>query len=365
MLISIHWAQKVCCSGIVHRGDRRCVTVVVPVVIAALWIVLGTSARAQTGTVIFRETFVDDPVSAGRALTSDPSQASRFVHTSDSQSLTAAYHSALPSAMLQWPLAPGRSLNQDDSFSYSVSFEILDDAQYFADSSGGLASISFGLVNTATTGHSRTGNPSDFRGNTFDMVTVDYFPNDHPNPSFDSITITPTVFQSQLPGSDDAFDGIQFPFAPESAIANNGEVGVLPRGQRLTVRLAYDSTSRTLTVTLDDDKGSLVINQFGAAGAAGGPDGDVHTIEHTLNTTTEFPRQSDALFPAVFSADAFGILLWQDGFDKQFSDDQASSLVANVRFDNVIVALVPEPTVLAAVVWMGFVCYWMSSRRFI
>ncbi len=309
-------------------------------VAAAVATAMGVEAKGDV--VLLKENFLDDPVAAGRATIPQAGQANRFTHAPSDQALIAAYHTAQPTATMVWPLGLGRPLTQADRFTFSASFKILDDGSYHADDSGGIAQIAFGLINTTTTGTNRVGNPSQPTSDTYDMVTVDYFPTD--NPFFESITITPTIFASQLPGSEDAFNGIAAPFDAESEITDTGEVGPLTLDTAYTIQMAYDGPSRTTTVTLEDDNGLVVINQEGASGATGGPDGDVHTIEHTVPAKKEFPDDSDEFFPLDFSVDAFGLLLWEDGFNKAFSPND--SLIANVAFSAVAVTLIPEPSAI-------------------
>ena len=292
-------------------------------------------------TTILSEDFSNDPVANGRAViqSDDGSAASRFVTTGGT--LTAAYDTSKQSAKLVFSL--GQTLTQNDSFTYSTKLKILSSA-YAVDNTGGDAQIAFGLINSVTTGLNRSGSDTT-NADTFDMMTVDYFPN--VNPFFDSESITPTEFNS---GTGNAFDGINAPFNSESITDESGEVGVLPRDTAFTFNLAYDASTRVMTVTLNDSSNHPVnINEVGDLGLTGGPDGNVDTIQYTLPPS------------AHFSVDSFGILLWQDGFDKEFSEDHASSVIANVQFDQITVEA-PEPTSLAVIVLPMAALSWRRRR---
>ncbi len=173
-----------------------------------------------------------------------------------------------------WPL--GATLSARDSFSYRVEFSIASidfDTSHFGQ-------LSFGLINSATTGERRTTSPSD----AWDLVTVDYFP----NPDF--ATLTPTVIGSQGEGETDAFSQLGFPTGSASIINEPGEIGALPTATRLVAELGYDAATRVLTLRLQDQN----INAFGQA------DGDDTTIQYTLPGRISF------------EVDTFALLCWQE-----------------------------------------------------
>ena len=304
----------------------------------AIGFMAGSALAVQPLVPILTENFNSDPVAGGRAViqSNDGAAGSRFVTAGGT--MTAAYDTSRQSAKMVFPL--GRTLTDADTFAFTTTLQILDDGSYAPDSTGGLAQISFGLVNAVTTGLNRTGDLSDFTSDTFDMVTVDYFPNT--NPFFDALSIVPTEFDS---GSGDAFAGIHSPFGSESVIDESGEVGELALDTPYAFRLDYDGATRLMTVTL----GGLNINQVGQGGA-GGPDSDVTTIQQTL------PGGPGG---ANFAVDSFALLLWNDGYNQVFSAN--TSLIADVRFDQFTVFAVPEPASLAVVVVPMIVL--LSRRR--
>ena len=216
----------------------------------------------------FVEDFATDPL--GTRASTTPGHASY-----SAGALSANYDLGSPGARTVWPL--GTSLSDARSFSYSVGFTI--DAIAFDTSNFG--QVSFGLINSTTTGERRTSAPAD----SWDLLTVDYFP----NPDF--TTLTPTVIGSQRPGQTDAFANLGFPSLSASLINEPGEIGQLPTATQLTVSVDYDAPTRVLTLRLHDQ----AINAFGA-----NPDGDETTIEYTI------PGR------ITFSVDSFAVLCWEE-----------------------------------------------------
>lgn len=297
--------------------------------------------------VLLDETFGDDPILQLRAsAVDDRAPDSRFSHSAQDGSLTTFYHSGLPTTKLRWPLP--RTLHEHDSFSMMVSYKIVNDIHYAADNTGGLSQISFGLENSMTTGSNRTGSlDSGYASNTYDLISLDYFPTNHPD--FDTVTLTPTVIASQGLNSQDAFHGFFAPFGSESVITEPLEVGILDLDTTYTVTMDHDGSTGQVTVTLSDPAGPVVINQRGLSGATGGGDGDIFTIQHDLQ--------------AEFSVDVFSLLLWADGFDTQFSNAGAHSLIANVAFKHIKVALVPEPASLGLAIGLAIILLYNRAGR--
>jgi hypothetical protein len=323
-------------------------------------LMLATSQASAALTPILAEKFDTDPIAGGRAsvASTDVAAASRFIHGGGA--LTAAYDTSRDTAYLVFNLP--RTLTQADSFRFVTTATILNDAFYAPDDQGGFAQIGWGLLNGATTGFDRTGDLFDPAADTFDLISLDYFPTD--SAFFDSITATPTVFESQMVASTDAFDGIHFPFGAESVITNTGEVAEttrqLPLDTPLTFDMTYDAPSRQLTLTISDPLGPLNINAVGDGLSPGGPDGDVTTVQETLPAS------------AAFAVDQFGLLLWHDGYDQVFSPNV--SLTANVAFDAFTVyaegegpgpgggggGTVPEPALLGV---LGLFALTLGLRR--
>lgn len=288
-------------------------------------IALASTARADT--MLLNETFASDPVAAGRAtVDGNPADASRFTYSAANHAETASANTLDPTTRLVWSL--GKTLNQNTSFSYSATFSIASQG-FYADPNG-YAELTFGLINSATTGFDRTGSPSNYSSdNTFDMVTTDYFPN--VSSRYGGPSLTPDVFQSQSanPGSD-AFAGLQSNYGQESALDDPGE-SPLPQDVALTADLTYDAATRMITLRMLDNGTPLDINKVGAGGAIGGADGNITTIQLALPSDVQF------------SVNSFAVPLWRDGFA---NSSTGASLTANLSFSHVQVAETPEPASL-------------------
>ncbi len=128
-------------------------------------------------------------------------------HPSDSPgSLLVRYDSARDSTRAVVPLE-GIYTEQDD-FIFGAIFTIRPEG-FHADPFG-FHPITFSLINAATTGFDRTGDPSDFRADTFDTIEVAYFP--QVSPLFGGPFLTPAAFGSPI--SDDAFANFTYGSAP-------------------------------------------------------------------------------------------------------------------------------------------------------
>jgi hypothetical protein len=234
----------------------------------ALSINAAAAGEAVTGPLAWVEDFATDPL--GTRATSPPGHA-----TYRDGALAVDFDLAGESARTSWPL--GQSLTDRDSFRFSADFRI--EGIEFTISSFG--QLSFGLINSATTGHTRTSSPSDC----WDLLAIDYFPNEQ------FATLTPTVIGSRQAGQTNAFDNLRFPAGSASLINDFDEIGQLPTATALTASLEYDGDTRLLTLRLDGQ----AINSD-----ASNTDGDTSTIQYTIPAGIEF------------SVDTFAILGWQD-----------------------------------------------------
>ncbi|MCC6682851.1 MAG: PEP-CTERM sorting domain-containing protein [Phycisphaeraceae bacterium] len=282
-----------------------------------------TASWAAAAPALLSENFADDPVAGARATV--VGDGSRFTFNAAGQTLTAAYDTLLPTSRMQWQLPGGTHLTQNDSFSFQTSF-LIHSAGFFADPFG-YAQISFGLINSATTGLDRTGTPADATSDDcLDVATVDYFPN--LSTFFPSPNVQPLIIESDDGNPlTDAFVGLHYPTSLESALNGPGEAD-LPRDILLTAAFSYNASTGRVTLTLDQNSSPLTINSEGEAGI-GGLDGDIATIQFDLPGGAEF------------DLDAFSILLWQDGWT--FG---SSSVTADVTFESFAV-FVPEPGAIA------------------
>ena len=237
----------------------------------------------------FVEDFATNPI--GTRATSTPGHASYA-----NGQLEAIYNLSTPAARTTWAL--GQTLTDQTSFRYSVEFTI--NSLNFSSSSFG--QLSFGLINSITTGDDRTTFPSD----SYDLLTVDYFPSEQ----FPSLT--PTVIGSQQPGQTNAFDNLGFPEGTASFIDDPGEIEQLPINTVLTASIDYDAATRLVTLRLADQSINTDFTNT---------DDDVSTIQYTIPMEFEF------------SVDSFAILCWQE----------SSGGTANLSFTNIEVTTGSQP----------------------
>lgn len=287
----------------------------------ALVLVALFSARNVEAATLLLETFVDDPVLAGRATTSGDS--GRFTFAPGSA--TAHYDSLAPTAKLSFAL--GKTLTQADDFSFEVDFRILS-AGYTANGNVG-SQIAFGLTNAATTGNDRAGGATQ---DAFDLVTFDYFAN--VSQQFGGPSLGPSVVKSSSGGS--FFSHISFPFSAESDLDNVEGEPELPHDSLLRAFVGYEANSGVITLSVSEAGVPLDINLLGQSLLPGGFDGDVTTIQNMLAPGF------------AFSVDQFSLTLWEETFGFSLVD-------ADVVFEriHVIDASVPEPTSLAIAVLGG------------
>jgi hypothetical protein len=230
--------------------------------------------------------------------------------------------SSLPTARLDLPL--GTTLGDSSSFQLSARFS------FNVTSAPGdqFAQIAFGLTNHTVTGGDRTGSLANFSSdNTFDTMEFNYFPN--VSPSFGGPTLTPVVFGG--PNGGDGFSN----FAPtDFTNANLGghAVGIteLPQNIPLEAHLAYDGTSKTVTLSIFEVVGSALVL--------------LDTEQNPLDLAT-FGSGYDASHP--FQLDTLSIMSYNDAF----TTPQKPSLVADITYQSIKLVTVPEPsTVVLAIV---------------
>jgi hypothetical protein len=264
-------------------------------------------------------------------LNGNPAPGDSRITLNPDGTLTAHYNSLLDTDKVLFPL--GQTLTAADSFKVVTRFKILS-TNFFADPNG-LSQISFGLCNSITTGTDRSSSMTT-NGDTFDLVSFDYFPNISSDPLFASPTLAPTVFSSRI-GTEGAMSDIQWLWGPESALNGAGE-SPLPLDTWLSAGLAYDAAARRVTMALATDAGPMMIN------AGGGLDGDTSTIQMTLPQGVNF------------NLDSYALLLWKDSWI--FGSDP--SVRADVVFDFPSAATVPEPATAAL---LGLAALGVLMRR--
>lgn len=275
--------------------------------------------------LLVNERFVDDPIAGGRATVTG--SASRF--TFDTDHLTAHYNSTQSTALLNWPL--GQTLNQGTDFRFEADMTIRSAG--FAASGGNLAQLSFGLIDSATTGTNRTGGGGGF--DTYNLATIDYFPANVP--AFGVPAIAPAIIL-QNDGSGVLGNMIRYPFGNESALteallAGDAE-GPPPLETPLTMSFAYLAATQTATVQIRGPGGLLPINLKGLGDPlfsddfVGGLDDDITTIQLTLGPGEQF------------TVDTFALTLWEAG---------SPATTANIDFSAIRVydtVNTPEPSTL-------------------
>lgn len=313
-------------------------------------VMAGLAGKASALTTLVLETFDDDPAAGGRA--SVVGDGSRFI--SSPGTLTAHYDTSMSTSKMQWAL--GTALNQQTDFELSVRFSISQDG-FFADPNG-FAQVGFGLINEAATGNNRSGGPTfdGVNGSAYDIVTVDYFPNET---AFGGPTLSPTVIETDdgvsgffpsfddlsTPDVDESSPGsVIFPFGSETDLTIEGR---LPFDTFLDIQVTYMAADRLLAMRLP----GVDINSVGSGAIFGGGDGDIHTIQSILPIGAEF------------SVDTFAITLWEDEF--RFG---GASVIGDVVFDQFEVraevsgSAVPEPACLS-VIGLGALGFWLGVSR--
>jgi hypothetical protein len=265
-------------------------------------VAVGATAPARAATRGWTEEFAGDPFADGgdggplfdrrgpqEAFAWDPLAPPAWEGDAPG-ALRARYDTLEPTARAFAPLP--RALGRDDEFSVTAAFVIRPEG-FFADPLG-FAQVAFGLMSLATTGDDRTGDPDDFRADTFDTLEFDYFPNVSP------------FFGGPFTGGA-AFGGA----AGEDAFANFVFAAVplaLPLGAPLEASLAHRSIDGTVEIRV-------------SAIAPGG--------ERLPLLDAPVVLSAGSLAPG-FALDAVGIFAYHDGYNV-FSDS-GRSLRADVDF---------------------------------
>ncbi len=224
----------------------------------------------------------------------------------------------LPTARLDLPL--GTTLSDTSSFQLSARFSFQVEEAGFNQ----FAQFAFGLTNHTLTGGDRTGSVADFTSdNVFHTVEFNYFPN---LSNFGGPVLTPSVFGGQFPGND-AFANFASIFGSDSDLGDN-TVGVnsLPQDTPLEVQMAFDGTTRVLTMSMF------------TVGA-----GDVLTpllTEVPALDLVAFGSSYDIFNP--FQVNSLSLMAYHDGF----TTAEFPSLVGDITFDFVSLVIVPEPSTL-------------------
>ncbi len=279
------------------------------------------------------ESFATNPLGAGAS--------SRFSYDAAAQAVVADYDSSQPTAMLTFPL--GAAINQNMAFSFSTTFTIrsISNFDHVTPTSAddplpyeGTAQLSFGLINTTTTGTNRT---DGLAGNAFDTVSADYFPtrNAFGNPEFES-----TVIES-ADGSP-MYQKTDFPSAANASLAS-----FLKTGVPITATVAYDPATHIITAT-------ATASQLTDDATAG----TTFVSQQNLDATS-VAYDSDAF--QGFNVDAFSLNLWDDS--SAISAGYDAPLTANVAFSGFSVnwsAAAPEPASLG-ILGVGAVA--LAGRR--
>jgi hypothetical protein len=219
----------------------------------------------------------------------DPLSAPRFPGDMKG-SLAVTYDSLRPTSRFFTTFA-GR-FTQDDDFLFGAVMTIRA-AGLEADPFG-FHPIAFSLFNAATTGDERTGNPVDFRADTFDTVEMAYFPN--VSSFFGGPFLSPDVFGAQT--SSDAFSDFTFGSVPFE----------LRPGVTYLVTLEHSAAARTLTCRV------AAIRRDGSAV-------DVPGGRVVVDTSRV----------GGFLVDSLGVSAYHDGFN-EFSMS-GRSLLATVDYD--------------------------------
>jgi hypothetical protein len=256
------------------------------------------AARAGNLPVILSEDFASNPIGTRASVTTG--DATRYSYAPGT--LTAGYDSSQATALLVWSL--GQTLTQNTSFAYSVTYQVSNLSA--PTNSGG--QVAFGLINSAATGTSRTGSgyAPPYGDDSYDIVTVDYFPAPSSWPGALYPTLAPTEMNSaSADAGGDAFAGMNSVFGPASQLA-----ALLPGGAPVTTTVRYDAGTGQL-VEATTDAGANVLSSV------------------NLDLTG-----------AVFAVDSFTIPLWNDGYEDGVYDP---ALTADLAFSSITVAAAPEP----------------------
>ena len=259
----------------------------------------GHGAAAAGALVIDLRQDPLDPGSRAPALEIQGGGPDRFVFDaarprigpSDSAgSLRVLYDSTLPTARAVAPL--GEIYSEQDDFVFGAIVTIRPE-NFEADPTG-FHPVTFSLVNTATTGFDRTGDPDDFRSDAFDTIDVAWFP--QVSPIFGGPYLGPALFGSRV--SDDAFANFAFGSVPFA----------IPAGTPHLIVAEHDAAGRRLAVTV----------------FALGPGGRPVPIPGGR-------AEVDLAYVSGFAVDALAITSYEDGFNIYAGSGR--SLLAALDYD--------------------------------
>ncbi len=197
-------------------------------------------------------------------------------------SVSAHFDSRADAARLGWALP--QPLNERDAFTL-YALATIEPEGFFADPNG-YFQISWGLWNSATTGMDRTGSPSNFAADAFDLVEFNYFPNE--SPYFGGPFVTPTV----LGAADRKNPWFDFLGAFANSSFGSSQAR-LPLGVPLLIATQHDAEQKTLATRV------WLIAANGA-------------LEEIVDARAQAPLS--ALSLPQFTLNRFGLTLWNDGF---------------------------------------------------
>jgi hypothetical protein len=245
-----------------------------------------TATLVQDGAAL---TFSQDPFIHGTVLIEGAAE-ERLTWNDDGPafpgdrpgSLTALYDSTLEPGRFG-VLLPER-WNQDDTFTAAAVF-VIEGEGFSADPSG-FFGISWGLWNTSEPGLDRTGDFTDFAADTFEVLEWAWFPN--VSLFFGGPFLSPSIFGEALP------DDPSFPFLGGFTNFGFGSTEVsLPLDEPLLAVMEHLPDADALVVSVSRIvNGGRVIPVPGAS---------------AVIDLTSLPSR-------VYSVDALGLTLWQDGF---------------------------------------------------
>ena len=265
------------------------------------------------------DSFATDPIAGGRAAV--VGDATRFSYDAATHSVVAQYDTRLPTAELVFPL--GTTLTQNQSFTFSTSFTIRSITN-FDHTSGtdplsslGTAELSFGLLNSVTTGTNRT---DGFSGNAYDLATVDYFPT---NNQWGPPVVGATVVENPEAGLS-YYQQIDFPYSGAPTLPT-----FLNTGVPISATVSYNAASHILQAVFSASQ--LTIDPAQS---------NTFTWSQDLNVTAQ--AYGDGF--KGFSLDSFGLLLWDDS--SAISQGYDAPVSATIAYNGFSVATAPEPASL-------------------
>ena len=281
----------------------------------AILLVLLVGSIPQAAAFEVGDNFATDPLGPGSPWSFGVGGNSSNQFSYDAAGLKVHVDSSLPTARFDMPL--GTTLDDSSSFLLSARFSF----HITAASPFQFAQFAFGLTNTAFTGGDRTGSFANAHSdNTYHTVEFDYFPN--VSPSFGGPTLQPTVFGGPI---GEAFDNFQsIPFGDGNLGDNAPDITELPQDTLLEAQLAYNGSAKTLTLSMYTVAGDNSLTTLAT-----------HQAPLDLNA---FPFLYDSSNP--FLLDTLSIMAYNDGY----TSSEDPSLVADVTYRGIHLAMVPEPS---------------------